>query len=116
MTPAAPKKTPTFWRQVVDVLQGPPGGGGVYVGVQGVQVPVGSQFRYVLPQGQTSDWVPFGGVDSGIVSVEAPNFDETSLVEWPPNVVASMTVYWWANGTTPGSGFTINPTVVPATS
>jgi hypothetical protein len=95
---------PTFLRQVVEPIEGPAEAAAVYVGVSGVLVPVGSRFRFVVPQGQTGDWTPFPGVDSGDSAVTSPSFNHVIRVEWPAHVVTDMTIYWWANGTTPAPG------------
>jgi hypothetical protein len=100
-------------RRVFDPIEGPPEASAVYVGVVGVLVPVGSRYRFVVPQGQTGDWAPFDGVDSGDTGVESPSFDAVIRVEWPANVRTEMTIYWWANGHTAQPGMSITPTLVP---
>ena len=104
--------TPLFTRRVFNPIEGPPSAGGVYVGVVGVMVPVGSQYRFVASQGQTRDWEPFPGVDSGVLKVSSPNFDQVQRVEWPANVVTDVTIYWFANGTTPPPGMSLTPHLV----
>jgi hypothetical protein len=101
-----------FFRKVVEPIEGPPEASAVLIGIGGVLVPVGSRFRFVVPPGQTSDWTPFPGLDSGDCKVTSPGFTTVNRVEWPANVVTDMTIYWSANGTTPAPGMSITPSVV----
>jgi hypothetical protein len=81
------------------------------IGVQCKGMPVGSKFRFVIPGGATPAGKSWETVDSGEHEIKKANEAVSLLVEWPAGVVASMTITWWANGTTANEGATIEPMI-----
>jgi hypothetical protein len=102
--------TAAQWNWVAPIA-GPDDGGQPTLGVLCSNMPVGSQFRYVVPPGRTAKGDPYPGVDSGIRTVQNPNDQSGIQVTWPPAVTTGMSLTWWANGTTVTSGALITPYV-----
>jgi hypothetical protein len=108
--------SPATWTWVTQI-SGPPKAGPLMLGVACRDMPVGSRFRFVVPAGTTPDGSPFAGCDSGPMPIADPNETFFLPISWPAGVLAGMTVYWWADGTSPPEGASISPAVtVPAPS
>jgi hypothetical protein len=107
-------KTSATWNWM-SPLPGPDQPGQPNIGVQCVNMPVGSQYQFTVPAGTTAKGETWGPIDSGVRTVQQPNEAISVQVNWPGGVQAGMNITYWANGQTAQTGATIIPNVGVAT-
>ena len=94
------------WSWGVEIV-GPDEEAHLTVGVQCRNVPVGSKYQFTIPAGVTKDGRDWPGVDSGLRPVMQPDEAFGFFTTWPAGVVTDMTISWWAEGTAPPQGASI---------
>ncbi|HEV2789816.1 MAG TPA: hypothetical protein VGV69_00780 [Solirubrobacterales bacterium] len=111
------------WRDTVDLpagkstwsygvpIQGPSDAEQLNIGLQLKNMPVGSRYSFTIPGGKTLDGEEWQPVQVSPRTVQQPDENVMVRVQWPGGVNTAMTVTWWAEGTTPGPGATIEPVV-----
>jgi hypothetical protein len=102
--------TTSTWNWMTPI-SGPQEAGSVVIGVKCQNMPVGSQFQFMVPGGTTGSGQAWAPVESGVMTVTQPGQSVSVEVDWPGGVSAGMNITWWANGTTPANGASIAPFV-----
>jgi hypothetical protein len=94
------------WTWNVEIV-GPDEEMNLMVGVQCKNLPLGSKYQFAIPAGATKDGKEWSAIDSGPRVVVRPNEMVAVYATWPADVVTTMTISWWAEGTTPPEGAAI---------